>query len=163
MRAMDLLGRLALAATMLVARLLPRPTRSADQQAKLERAAAGIDRELAGNLELIVMYMQTKQPAVLENAAYLVWKEQLAAADSDLAARLDVLYERLADAETAMERRGPAGSIRPEDRATVQQWEGNARVLQRGVRALPASRPRSAGDRLVAWVRARAEGRTPAA
>ena len=132
-----------------------RAKRPAARQAALERAAAAVDREIAADLELVTMYMQTKQPAVLENAAYLAWKNEIAAADADLDARLSVLYERVPDAEAAMERRGPAGSIRPEDRATVQQWEGNARVLQRAVRELPRSRPRSPFDRLVAWVRAR--------
>ncbi len=158
---MHALGRVAITAATLLARVVPRTRRPPTAQAQLERAAAGIDRELAGNLELITMYMQTKQPAVLENAAYRAWREEVAAADEDVAARLDVLYERMPDAESAMERRGPAGSIRPEDRATVQQWEGNARVLQRAVRGLPGSPPRSGGDRLVAWLRSHVARRTP--
>jgi hypothetical protein len=152
-------GRLAIAAARLVAALLPRPQRDPQVQVRLERAAAGIDREFAANLELVTMFMQTKQPATLENAAFLAGRAEIAAADEELAARLDVLYDGMSDAESAMERRGPAGSIRAEDRATVQHWEGSARVLQRAVRTLAASRPRSAGDRLVAWVTARVRGR----
>ncbi len=159
---MGAFGRVAISAATLVARVLPRAKRAPDAQEGLEHAAAGIDRELAGNLELVTMYMQTKQPAILENAAYRAWRQEVVAADAALAARLDVLYERMPDAESAMERRGPAGSVRPEDRATVQQWEGNARVVQRALRQLPASGPRSAGDRLLAWVRARVQGGTPA-
>lgn len=152
---MRLLGRVALGAATLVSWITPRPTRSPAEREVLGRAAAAVDRELAANVELVTMYLQTKQPAVLENNAYQAWRTEIAAADADLAVRLDVLYERLPDAETAMERRGPAGSIRPEDRATVELWEGNARVAQRAVRGLPSSRPPSAGDQLVAWVRAR--------
>lgn len=156
------LGGVAIGAATLVARLAPRARRPAEQQVRLERAAAALDRELAGDLELVTMYLQTKQPVVLENAAYLSWRDEIARADEDLGSRLDVLYERMPDAESAMERRGPAGSIRSEDRAAVEQWEGAARVLQRAVRALPRSRPRSAADRLVAWLHARLQTRSPA-
>ena len=155
-------GRAAIALAALAARLFPARRRNPEEQARLERAAAAIDRELAADLELVTMYMQTKQPAVLENAAYGEWRDAIASVADDVGARLDVLYGRIPDAEDAMERRGPAGSIRPEDRATVQQWEGNARVLQRRLRALPATPPPSLGDRLVAWVRARLETRSPA-
>lgn len=156
------LGGVALGAAGLLARIVPRRRRPPEEQARLERAVAALDRELAGDLELVTMYMQTKQPAVLDNVAYSAWREDVARADADLGSRLDVLYERLPDAESAMERRGPAGSIPPQDRATVQHWEGAARVLQRDLRALPASRPRSAADRLLAWLRARLQTRSPA-
>lgn len=157
---MSVVARIALPAASLVARLLPRQRRPPEEQARLARAAAGVDRELAGNVELVTMYMQTKQPAVLEIAAFTAYGDDIAAADADLGRRLGALYESVPDAEDAMERRGPAGSIKNDDRAIVERWEGGARVLQREVRLLPASRPPSAGDRLVAWIRARAE-RTP--
>jgi hypothetical protein len=132
------------------------------EQMRLERAVAGIDRELAGNVELVTMFMQTKQPAVLENAAYRAWQDEVHAADEVVAARLATLYDRMPDAETAMERRGPAGSISRADRETVMRWEGQARALQLDLRSLPGRGPRSAGDRLVEWVRSRVE-RSPAA
>lgn len=156
---MNPLGAVALALARLVARRVPRRRRSADERARLARASALVDAELAGNLELVTMYLQTKQPAVLEIATHERVRAELATADPALGARLDVLYERIPEAESAMERRGPAGSIRAEDRATVQRWEGYARQLQVALRALPASDPPSTGDRLVEWVRARVEGR----
>jgi hypothetical protein len=39
--------------------------RSAEAQARLDRAVAAIDRELAANLELTSMFDQTKQPFFL--------------------------------------------------------------------------------------------------
>ena len=121
-----------------------------------------IDRELAGNLELVTMFMQTKQAAVLDNAGYHSSREAIETADAAIAARLDRLYRAIPDAESAMERRGPAGSIPRADRDTVERWEGEARTVQRELRSLPSRRPRSAGDRLMAWVQARVE-RPPAA
>lgn len=161
-REVGVLRHVALAFARIVAKVLPRRRRSSDEQLRLERAVAGIDRELAGNLELVTMFMQTKQPAVLENAAYRAWREEVAAADEIVSARLGALYDAMADAETAMERRGPAGSISRADRETVQRWDGEARSLQRELRSLPSRPPRSAGDRLVQWVRERLE-RSPAA
>jgi hypothetical protein len=159
---MAAVGRLIVAGARLVARLMPRRRRSAAEQARLARAVAGIDRELAGNLELVTMFMQTKQPAVLENAAMRAYRGEIAAADETTAGRLDALYDAMSEAESAMERRGPAGSIPRADRDTVERWEGEARSLQRELRSLPGRRPRSVGDRLVDWVRARVE-RSPAA
>ena len=153
---------LVLAAARVVAGLLPHRRRSAAEQEQLERAVAAIDRELAGNLELVTMFMQTKQPAVLENAAYGAWRDAIAAADEPIAAQLAALYDALPAAESAMERRGPAASIPRADRETVERWEGQARTVQRELRSLPGRRPRSAGDRLLAWVQERME-RSPAA
>jgi hypothetical protein len=141
----------------ILARLVPRRRRSSEEQARLIRAVAGIDRELAGDLELVTMFMQTKQPAVLENAAYRAYRDEIAAADGQIATRLDALYDAMPEAESAMERRGPAGSIARADRDAVERWEGQARTLQLDLRSLPGRRPRSAGDRLVEWVRARME------
>src|SRR5437867_7556528 len=153
---------LVLAAARVVAGLLPHRRRSAAEQQQLERAVAAIDREMAGNLELVTMFMQTKQPAVLENAAQQAWRPEIAAADPGLAARLDALYAAIPEAESAMERRGPAGSIRPEDRASVQRWEGEARTVGRELRRLPSTRPASWADRLLGRLRSRFPDRTPA-
>ena len=103
------------------------------------------------------MFMQTKQPAVLENAAYGAWRDAVVSADEAIAARLATVYDAMPDAESAMERRGPAASIPRADRETVERWEGQARTVQRELRSLPGRRPRSFGDRLVDWVRARME------
>ena len=155
MGAVGVVRSIAIAVARAIARVLPRPRRSADGQRRLERAVAGIDRELAGNLELVTMFRQTRQPAVLENAAHHAWREEIAAADDALAARLERLYDGIDAAESAMERRGPAGSIPRADRETVDRWEGDARALQRELRLLPGRRPRGLGDRLVSWVTAR--------
>jgi hypothetical protein len=45
------------------------------------------------------------------------------------------LYARIPDAESAMERRGPANSLKDEDREIVERWEGDAREAQRRLRA----------------------------
>lgn len=130
---------------------LPR-RRSAAERARLEEAAARVDRELAGNVELVGMFLQTKQAAVLEVAAYEASRAPIVAASAEVGARLDRLYQGIAEAESAMERRGPAGSLRGEDRAIVERWEGDARALQRDLRALPASRPPAPGRRLLAYL-----------
>lgn len=153
---------LVLAVARVVAGALPRRRRSPEEQSQLERAVAAIDRELAGNLELVTMFMQTKQPAVLENAAYGAWRDAIVSADEAVAAQLAGVYDAMSDAESAMERRGPAASIPRADRETVERWEGQARTVQRELRSLPGRPPRSAGDSLVEWVRARM-GRSPAA
>ncbi len=161
MTRVKLLDRAVLGAATLLARAVPRKRRPAEVQARLERASAVIDRELAGNLELVSMFMQTKQAAVLENTAYAAWHAEIVAADREVGARLDVLYERIPDAESAMERRGPAGSLRPEDRDTVGHWEGEARTLQRELRRVPQLLPPSFADRWVARLRARSASRPP--
>jgi hypothetical protein len=131
---------------------LPRHRSSADQ-ARLSTAAARVDGELAGNLELVTMFGQTKQPVVMENASYLEARETIAVADGRLGRRLDALYELIPYAEAAMERRGPAGSIKSEDLATVHNWEGGARDLQRALRDLPGTPPPTPWTRLVDWTR----------
>ncbi|MDP9245341.1 MAG: hypothetical protein M3O64_01700 [Chloroflexota bacterium] len=109
--------------------------RSAEQQAKLDRAVAAIDRELAANLELTSMFDQTKQAFVLENGQWHLHGatvlRELPAAHAFAAD----LYARLPDAESAMERRGPANSLKDEDREIVERWEGDAREAQRRLRA----------------------------
>jgi hypothetical protein len=129
--------------------------RSPQVQAALDRAVAAVDRELAADLELTSMFDQTKQAFVLENGQWerhgsLIGRE-LPAAHAFLAD----LYLRMPAAESAMERRGPAGSLRDEDRLIVEEWEGDAREGQRRLRAEAARRPRSFLDRLIALFRAR--------
>lgn len=129
--------------------------RSAEAQAALDRAVAAIDRELAADLELTSMFDQTKQAFVLENGQWErhggVIGRELPAAHAFLAD----LYARIPAAESAMERRGPAGSIRDEDRLLVEAWEGDAREGQRVLRAEAARRPPSLLERLIALFRAR--------
>jgi len=109
---------------------------------RLERAVADVDRELAANLELMSMFDQTHQFVVLEMGEFtrhgLTIESGLAAAYGPLAD----LYSRIADTESAMERRGPANTLRDDDRAVIETWEGDARVAQRGLReALAAPQP----------------------
>jgi hypothetical protein len=112
-----------------------RPPRSSEAQAELDRAVAAVDRELAADLELMTMFDQTKQAFVLENGQFQRYRDvierEVPAAFADLAS----LYERVPRTEEAMERRGPAGSIRDEDRELVHEWEGDAREAQRALRA----------------------------
>jgi hypothetical protein len=109
--------------------------RSAEAQAALDRAVAALDRELAANLELTSMFDQTKQAFVLENGQ---WQIHGATVARELpAAHLFAadLYARIPAAESAMERRGPANSLKDEDRLIVERWEGDAREAQRRLRA----------------------------
>jgi hypothetical protein len=109
--------------------------RSPEAQAALERAVAAVDRELAANLELTSMFDHTKQAFVLENAQWHRHAETIA---RDLAAAHAFaadLYARMPDAESAMERRGPANSLKDEDREIVERWEGDAREAQKRLRA----------------------------
>ena len=109
--------------------------RSAEAQAALDRAVAAIDRELAANLELTSMFDQTKQAFVLENGQWQIHgatvARELPAAHTFAAD----LYARIPAAESAMERRGPANSLKDEDREIVERWEGDAREAQRRLRA----------------------------
>jgi hypothetical protein len=113
-----------------------------EERRRLERAVADVDRELAANLELTSMFDQTKQAVVLENGEFL---RHRATIENGLAASygpLTDLYSRIPDTESAMERRGPANSLRDDDRAFIETWEGDARTAQRGLRqALAAPRP----------------------
>ncbi|HJW48657.1 MAG TPA: hypothetical protein VJ726_04490 [Candidatus Limnocylindria bacterium] len=110
---------------------------------RLERAVADVDRELAANLELTSMFDQTKQAVVLENGEFArhgaTIQAGLAAAHGPLAD----LYARIPDTESAMERRGPANSLRDADRALIETWEGDARAAQRGLREALATPPLS--------------------
>lgn len=126
--------------------------RSPEAQAKLDRAVAAIDRELAANLELTSMFDQTKQAFVLENGQWSLHgptvARELPAAHTFTAD----LYARMPDAESAMERRGPANSLKDDDREIVERWEGDAREAQRRLRADLARPEPSPLRRLVAWL-----------
>jgi hypothetical protein len=118
--------------------------RDPERQRRLVAASAAVDRELAANLELSSMFDTTHQAFVFENAAFgkhdAALKEDMRAAAYEAVA---VVYRDMAAVETAMERRGPANSIRPDDRALIETWEGNVRVAQRALRDAPAQRPPS--------------------
>ncbi|MGH2500100.1 MAG: hypothetical protein ACRDF0_08445, partial [Candidatus Limnocylindria bacterium] len=115
------------AAALLAIRALTRPhRRDPAAQAVLDRAVAAVDRELAADLELTTMFDQTRQPAVLENGQFAAHREVLEREAPAAWALAAALYERLPEAEAAMERRGPANSLRGEDRAIVETWEGDA-------------------------------------
>ena len=108
--------------------------RSPEAQAELERAVAAIDRELAANLELTSMFDQTKQAVVLENGEFMRHRATIEIELGFAYRPLADLYSRIPDTESAMERRGPANSIRDDDRRVIENWEGDARAVQRGLR-----------------------------
>lgn len=118
--------------------------RDPERQRRLEAAVAAVDRELAANLELSAMFDTTQQAFVFENAAFGAHDGALRA-DMDPSSYEGVasVYRDIPAVETAMERRGPANSIRPDDRALIETWEGNVRAAQRALRDAPARRPPS--------------------
>jgi len=125
--------------------------RSPETQASLERAVAAIDRELAANLELTGMFDQTKQAFVLENGQWGIHAAVVARELPAAHAFAADLYARIPATESAMERRGPANSVRDADRELVERWEGDAREAQRLLRAeLVRPRPRGLLARLIA-------------
>ncbi len=106
-------------------------------RAAVERALAAVDRELAANLEMTTVFDQTRQPAVLENGEFLRARDLLAGALAPGArGSLERLYGSLVDVEAAMERRGPANTLKDADRLIVEAWEGDAREAQRLLRAI---------------------------
>jgi hypothetical protein len=109
--------------------------RSTEAQAALDRAVAAIDRELAANLELTSMFDQTKQAFVLENGQWNLHAATVARELPSAHAFAADLYVRMPEAESAMERRGPANSLKDADREIVERWEGDAREAQRRLRA----------------------------
>lgn len=122
-------------------RLLGAPT--PEERARLTTAAAAVDREIAANIELASMWDQTHQAVVFENAEFARHRSALergAPVASTLVART---YERIPETETAMERRGPANSIRPDDLALIETWEGDMREAQRELRAAVNAPPPS--------------------
>ena len=126
--------------------------RSPDAQAKLDRAVAAIDRELAANLELTGMFDQTKQAFVLENGQWHLHGATVAADLPSAHAFVADLYARIPEAESAMERRGPANSLKDEDREIVERWEGDAREAQRRLRADLARPEPPLARRIMAWL-----------
>lgn len=105
-----------------------------EQRRRLERAAADIDRELAANLELTSMFDQTHQAVVLENGEFTRHRVTLEVGLKTVYGTLADLYARVPDTESAMERRGPANTLRDDDRMLIETWEGDARAAQRGLR-----------------------------
>lgn len=130
--------------------------RSREAQADLDRAVAAVDRELAANLELTSMFDQTKQAFVLENGQWQLHGATIARELPAAHAFAAELYSRLPDAESAMERRGPANTLKDEDREIVERWEGDAREAQRRLRTgrvRPEPRPlRRIIARLLGWL-----------
>jgi hypothetical protein len=115
-----------------------------DQRRGLERAAADIDRELAANLELTSMFDQTHQAVVLENGEFIRHRATIEVGLKAAYGMLADLYSRVPDTESAMERRGPANTLRDDDRLLIETWEGDARAAQRGLRdalAAPKTTP----------------------
>ena len=117
--------------------LVPDP----DERQRVSLAVNAVDRELAANLELTTMFDQTKQAVTLENGEFARHRETLERSARPAAAAVAALYERMSAAESAMERRGPANSLRPEDRQLIEAWEGDAREVQRSLRAALDARP----------------------
>jgi hypothetical protein len=105
-----------------------------EDRQRLERAAADIDRELAANLELTSMFDQTHQAVVLENGEFTRHRATVEIGLKAAYGPLADLYSRVPDTESAMERRGPANTLRDDDRMLIETWEGDARAAQRGLR-----------------------------
>lgn len=125
----------------LIDRILGR--RDAASRARLGHAADAVARELAGDLELASMFDQTHQAVVFENAEFVRHRAVLESELPDAFGDLDDVYARMPETEDAMERRGPAASIRPEDRALIERWEGDARAAQRRLLADAQAAPPS--------------------
>jgi hypothetical protein len=117
--------------------LLPDP----DERRRVTFAVNDVDRELAANLELTTMFDQTKQAVTLENGEFARHRATLERNARPAAAAVASLYERMSETESAMERRGPANSLRPEDRQLIESWEGDAREAQRSLRTALNPRP----------------------
>jgi hypothetical protein len=126
--------------------------RPAEVQARLDRAVAAVDRELAANLELTGMFDQTKQAFVLENGQWHLHGATIARELPAAHAFAADLYARIPDAESAMERRGPANTLKDEDREIVERWEGDAREAQRRLRSDLAQPEPPLLRRTIAWL-----------
>src|SRR5213593_3587472 len=126
-----------------------------DERRRVGVAVNAVDRELAANLELTTMFDQTKQAVTLENGEFARHRAILERNARPAAEAIAALYERMSETESAMERRGPANSLRPEDRRLIEAWEGDAREAQRSLRDSASARP------LIGWpaVSARLNGR----
>jgi hypothetical protein len=132
-----ILAALAGAIGWLARPLAPDP----DERRKFTEAVNAVDRELAANLELTTMFDQTKQAVTLENGEFARHSATLASNAAPVAAAIAALYDRMSEAELAMERRGPANSLRPADRQLIEGWEGDAREAQRALRESLARGP----------------------
>ena len=126
-----------------------------EARALFERAAGAVDRELAGNLELSAMFDQTHQAAVFENGEFARHTAPLRAWAPDAFALLEVVYVGIPATESAMERRGPANTMKPDDLALIERWEGDVREAQRLLRLALAAPPPSAWSLLLARLRRR--------
>jgi len=111
------------------------------ERRELADAVNAVDRELAANLELTTMFDQTKQAVTLENGEFARYSATLARHAGPAAAAVAKLYDQMSFAESAMVRRGPANSLRAEDRMIIEGWEGDAREAQRSLRATLEARP----------------------
>jgi hypothetical protein len=98
------------------------------------------------------MFDQTKQAFVLENGQWQAHGAAIARELPGAHAFAAELYARIPDAESAMERRGPANSLKDEDREIVERWEGDARDAQRRLRAALATPAPGLRARLTAWL-----------
>ena len=137
----------------ILARMLGAPT--PEDRARLETVAAAIDRELAANIELASLWDQTHQAVVFENAEFTrhsVALRGLASGGFDFELLAEV-YARMPSVESAMERRGPVNSIRPEDKTVVETWEGDVREAQRWLRAAVKAPPPSIWELLATRLR----------
>lgn len=123
-----------------------------EERARFREAVNAVDRELAANLELTSVFDQTKQAVTLENGEFARHRVTLERNAGAAAAAVAALYDQMSEAESAMERRGPANSLRPEDRRLIEGWEGDAREAQGALRVSLAARPwpgwRALGARL---------------
>jgi hypothetical protein len=124
-----------------------------EQRQRLARAVADLDRELAANLELTSMFDQTKQAVVLENGEFMRHRTTIETGLAVAYGPLADLYSRIPDTESSMERRGPANSIRDDDRRLIETWEGDARAVQHGLREAFTAPPRSSLANLVKRLR----------
>jgi hypothetical protein len=120
---------------------------------RLERAVADVERELAANLELTSMFDQTHQAVVLENGEFIRHGSTIEAGLAVAHGSLSDLYSRIPAAESAMERRGPANTLRDDDRLLIETWEGDARAAQRQLRAELAAPPSSPFATLISRLR----------
>lgn len=136
-----------------------RAPRAAAGRAALERAVAAVDRELAADLELMHMFDTTRQAFVLENGQFIAHREVIEREAPEAYAFVADVFERIPATESAMERRGPAGSIADADRALIHLWEGDAREAQRTLRAALVPPRAARWDALIARLRGRFSSR----
>jgi hypothetical protein len=129
------------------------------ERARFMDAVNAVDRELAANLELTSVFDQTKQAVTLENGEFARYRATLERNAGAAAAAVAALYGRMSETESAMERRGPANSLRPEDRRLIEGWEGDAREAQRSLRDSVAARPRAGWPALSARLHGRSARR----